>query len=751
MIYIRVAVALCIAVVSCIFPGVVTAAERAPAAGVITVSSVADTNLTDNFITLREALLIANGGITGPFTAAEQTFLAGCTINGSGFITGGCGAGTVDTIQFTPTLGIAPVITITAALPAINDSAQTNLNGAAFGVYPIINAVSAGFNADGLVISSSNNTIYGVTIVAAPRDGIRITGNSNTIDFDTTVRANTRHGILIDGGDSNVIRNALIGTKGAICAGNGDTGIVLANGAVGNVVQDSVIGCNANGVIVTNSGSNTNQIGANNYIGMSQGGINLGNTNHGVRISAGAQLNRVLTSTIAYNGTGVMIQDSGTNNTSVRGNRIFINGSGIAVHGGAQLTFIGSALGGGYGQGNLISLNTSYGIYISDTNTSNTFIYGNRIGTSSDGMAMAGNGSAGVYVLRAQNTFIGATPTERNVISGNGSGGVWIRGGKDSLVQGNYIGTDQSGASALPNAGGVILSDGAQFNTIGGNSINNLNVIAGNTGDGVSIYGSATSTNTVLQNDIGINTFASGVPLARSSRSPAADVIIPNTGNGIAFTSGARQNTIRLGNFIAHNNLSGIYLASEAQSNTIGDSAIYSNTQHGVLLIGANTSFNVITRTEIFQNSLDGIGEGGGAAANIWREVRIYDNGGLGINQDSAYPLPAVPNPPANFRITSVNNTSGVVTGKADASVLVVFAFVDLYRIKLDPSGHGEGYSFVGSAATDSNGNWTITDTSPSISNGCYTAVVRGVVIALPYATEFTRSNCAVFAPQVQR
>jgi hypothetical protein len=65
----------------------------------------------------------------------------------------------------------------------------------------------------------------------------------------------------------------------------------------------------------------------------------------------------------------------------------------------------------------------------------------------------------------------GTTAAARNIISGNAFDGVGIEdvGTTGNLVQGNYIGTDQTGAIVTPNNNtGVDIFNGASGNTVGG-------------------------------------------------------------------------------------------------------------------------------------------------------------------------------------------------------------------------------------------------------------------------------------------
>src|SRR5205085_5274330 len=100
----------------------------------------------------------------------------------------------------------------------------------------------------------------------------------------------------------------------------------------------------------------------------------------------------------------------------------------------------------------------------------------------------------------------GAVAGSRNLISGNLNNGVLISGvgATMNVVQGNFIGTQADGTSALPNLfDGISLSNGASDNLIGGTAAEVGNRIAFNGGDGVSV--SSGTGNRVLSNSIHTN------------------------------------------------------------------------------------------------------------------------------------------------------------------------------------------------------------------------------------------------------
>jgi parallel beta-helix repeat protein len=178
---------------------------------------------------------------------------------------------------------------------------------------------------------------------------------------------------------------------------------------------------------------------------------------------------------------------------------------------------------------NVISGNAFYGIAIHDSTTTGNLVQGNYIGTNQAGTAAQPNAFAGVaiYLGAHGNTISG------NVLSGNTYQGVFIgdAGSNSNLVQGNFIGTDPSGTTAVPNLVGVEITNGAQSNTIGGTSgIATRNVISGNTADGVQAHGSGTLNNLIEGNYIGLTSDGT--------------TALPNQGEGVQLYAGANATTI---------------------------------------------------------------------------------------------------------------------------------------------------------------------------------------------------------------
>jgi hypothetical protein len=152
-------------------------------------------------------------------------------------------------------------------------------------------------------------------------------------------------------------------------------------------------------------------------------------------------------------------------------------------------------------------------------------IEGNRIGTDPGGGVTFRN-AFGIYCQDTVSNLIGGTTTaSRNIISGNGIGvNLQVRT-SGTQVLGNYIGTDATGTSAVPNTTDGVNCSG-DYNRIGGSAPGMGNLISGNLATAIDLIG----TGTVIQgNMIGLDATGEGA--------------LPNNGYGIlvrTFGDGTR-------------------------------------------------------------------------------------------------------------------------------------------------------------------------------------------------------------------
>ncbi|MFH0954238.1 MAG: hypothetical protein V1873_07910 [Verrucomicrobiota bacterium] len=261
---------------------------------------------------------------------------------------------------------------------------------------------------------------------------------------------------------------------------------------------------------------------------------------------------------------------------------------------------------------NLISGNGSDGVGIAAGGASGNSVLGNYIGTTVGGNAALGNGRDGVNIFNCDNNQIGGSGSEgRNTISANGHHGVEIihTNSQGHLVVGNYIGTDAQGLFALGNrSNGVHLTQRTSQNTIGGSSVNDRNIIAGNLGAGITLDDSAQG-NFIYGNYIGLNR--------------NGDLPVTNLGHGIQMINGANGNYLgesltNGGNQISGNALHGVFMDSAPNNVVVGN----------VIGLGVNN--------QVVANGLDGVrirncgSNTIGGALTVQGNV-ISGNGGNGI------------------------------------------------------------------------------------------------------------------------
>ena len=188
---------------------------------------------------------------------------------------------------------------------------------------------------------------------------------------------------------------------------------------------------------------------------------------------------------------------------------------------------------------NLLSGNSQAGFGAATRTLPNRFfVQGNFIGTDVTGKLSLRNDGGGAFVDGLNLVIGGTTAGARNVISGNGGSNVDINtphgnsGAEANLIQGNFIGTDVTGTAgifqAAANAGASIAGFGTKTNTIGGTTPSARNIIAGNLGDGVRVFGFTTG-NLIQGNYIGLD--VSGASALPNSKNGISNVTMSANGD----------------------------------------------------------------------------------------------------------------------------------------------------------------------------------------------------------------------------
>ncbi len=525
-----------------------------------------------------------------------------------------------------------------------------------------------------LPIATETITIDGTT---QPAGRVMVTGTSNG------------HVITLAANDCVI--------RGIVLNGTGNNGLKIQGND--NVVEGNFFGTTADG-----STSQGSFAGPNIYAVSGTGNL-IGGTALAAR------------NVIAGGSSGIYI-DSGS--TTVLGNYIGTDVTGTVDLGSLNqgvraFTGDGNTIGGSaVGAGNLVSGHAAAGISLE---TENNLVQGNLVGTDASGLNAIPNDSYGIDVyFSADNTIGGTAPGAGNLISGNGSHGLGLEANAvvDTLVQGNRIGTNYPGTTALPNQGHGIQIVGGTGIVIGGSAPGAGNLISGNLQNGIFFTKFVTvwPTDTVVQGNL-IGTDITGT------------VAVGNVSSGIKFeyargtllggTGFGEGNTIS-GNQAHGIEMNGITEAAADPNATIGNligtnvygSGALGNAQAGVYFSSNATGYYLGgTGAEMNRIAFNG---GAGIASLAGRFVRfrpnvIHSNGGLGIDRGNNGVTPN--QPPGtfvweNFPILTAATTSAAgtsVSGTLASGYATTFTIHVFANPSCDPTGYGEARQHLGATS----------------------------------------------------
>ena len=426
-----------------------------------------------------------------------------------------------------------------------------------------------------------------------------------------------------------------------------------------------------------------------------------------------------------FEGTGIWLLGSGATiegnyiGTDVSGTRGLGNGGGGIVIDGSDNVIGGTTA----GARNLISssVNDGAGIEIHGEGATGNRIEGNFIGTDATGATSLGNTGMGIAVHAGAegNAIGGTTAGTRNIISGNEGPGVWIGDADGNIVQGNYIGTDVSGAEELGNGrSGVEILRGSD-NAIGGTAAGAGNVVSGNGFAGINIIGG--NDNTVQGNFIGTDAYGTtamqnnvvGVTVQQGAAGTLIGGIAARAGNvisgngnghegGVTVISGARLTRVQ-GNFIGTdttgtidlgNRGPGVFVIGPTNENTIGGSVsragntIAFNKGNGI-------SVEAGIGTAILSNSL---------YANTGLGI---DLGPAGVNANDFGDWDGGANKGQNFPVLKTVSSGRMVSGTLDSDPQTAYRIEFFASRACDAAGHGEGEAVLDSiyVTTDDSGH----------------------------------------------
>ena len=346
------------------------------------------------------------------------------------------------------------------------------------------------------------------------------------------------------------------------------------------------------------------------------------------------------------------------------------------------------------------------GIGISGPQATGNIVAGCLIGLDASGTAIVSNAHGVNTDDGATNNRIGgASGAERNVISGNGIRGITLSSGNNSVL-GNFIGTDVTGTVAIGNG----EQDGVEVSVSGRNNLIEKNIISANR-SGVRLQKSGG--NVVRGNFLG--TDVTGM-LALGNREDG--VIVDGDDNSI------------VGNLVSANALDGISIFSPdnnlASGNQIGTdiqgNPTLGNGRFGVHINSANVIPSTPNGNRIEDNTIAGSGSAGvgifGGTRNSVRRNRIFSNGGLGIQicncPNDPGDFDTGPNELMNFPVLERAHATpgrlvlkGIIDTQDARAVTIEFFANPVPTPGGDPSGHGEGAIFLGTARPNPHGEFT--------------------------------------------
>jgi uncharacterized repeat protein (TIGR01451 family) len=532
----------------------------------------------------------------------------------------------------------------------------------------------------------------GSTVRGLVLTGFNFTGGQATV--------NGARGIDDDGVD-DFLEGNFIGTDatGKIANPN-NGGIFLENEIQHTATQGTVVGGTtpqARNIISGNSNSGVSIVYTavnpqieGNYIGVdSSGALGLGNGDAGVSFNgATVTVGGTLAgagNVISGNANNVDINDlldqGESSNDLVQGNligtdatgthAITLTSTGVSILHNPQYMTIGGTTPAAR---NVISGNQT-GVYIFDNSFYNT-VQGNYIGTDITGTNAVFNdigfnsgSTVSTETPAGINTLGGAVPGAGNVISGNASDGVRIAGTSEgprgnlftyqgNVIEGNFIGTDPTGAISIPNGGnGIYLETAATNNIIGGTGPGVGNVISNNGGHGVLIDpGTPSGGQNVGNNTVG-------------------NTIVSNGGAGVRVNSGAN-------NLISKNSIFG----NKALGIDIGAAGPNLNTHCNATNTGANNLQNAPVLTA-----------GTGAA---FISATATDPNGNTSEFSNAVP-------------ESISGNMVSLLGNFDSVANTAYTIEFFSSSAADASGFGQGQTYLGSTLVTTGANCTMTVNDP--------------------------------------
>ena len=300
--------------------------------------------------------------------------------------------------------------------------------------------------------------------------------------------------------------------------------------------------------------------------------------------------------------------------------------------------------------------------------------------------------------------------------------GVVIQAGADGVtIAGSWLGTDGSGVTSMGNTNDGLGVFGAGA-TIGGIGSDDRNVIVNNLNEGINIAGASASGNFVLGNYIGLEPDGS---TGQGNGDVGIAIVAGGGGNTIGGTTPAARNVISM-NFegieisSANNIVRGNYIGTDAggtldRGQTDSDSVqILSGGNNNVIGGTAADTGNLIAFTKSGRHGVSvqaGTGNavlGNSTHSNTGLGIELGNNG---VTVNDGAKSGGQPNLLMDYPVFTTASLSGTTltlagyVGSAPSQSTFANARVEVFESDDDPSGFGEGLTFLGFLLADASGN----------------------------------------------
>lgn len=514
--------------------------------------------------------------------------------------------------------------------------------------------------------------------------------------------------------------------------GGAKSGFTLAAERCG-IIGMSVTGWgipDPDGTAIVVSGANCLIAGC--YVGLRPSSTTWWNGENGIRVQ-GAHC--VIEDCVVSGNAGVAILfEPGASDGAVRHNFIGPEPSGIhSIGNGAAIVVYAPrvTVGGDPEDRNLIAGNNA-GVSVGGTQASGVVIESNWIGLDATGKVALTNFSPGIELSNGPS----GCEIRRNVVSGNYYGGISLIGTSTdaNVVSENLVGLDATGVLPIGNGfgrGGIGVSYDAHQNTIGP-----LNVVSGHEGIGISVIQRARNTlitgNLVGTDATGAAWLGNGGGIALDFNPGATRVtenlIVAPDGDqgprfaGVHVTGGSGH--LLDGNVIRSHSV-GIFLEWRALGSVIDGNEITDCAHDGIW--ATDQVFDVeIVANRITRCGRDGVNLVGSSFGNPTRVTlrgnSLFENGDLaidlgrfGLNDDDEGDGDAGPNGLQNRPVLdwALNEADGLhVSGRLNSRPLRVYS-IDLYGCTTgDPEAEVQLATF--DVTTDANGDASFRVVVPS-------------------------------------